>query len=89
MEIIRTNKYRLYPTAKQKSLLHNHFGQTRFVFNSVLNMIQECKFGSYINKKGNKIGSIPSQTVLINQITELKNKYHFYIKLEMTFYKLN
>ena len=51
MEIIRTNKYRLYPTAKQKSLLHNMFGQTRFVFNSVLNMIQECKFGSYVNKK--------------------------------------
>lgn len=77
MEIIRTNKYRLYPNAKQKSLLHNHFGQTRFVFNSVLNMIQECKFGSYINKKGNKIGSIPSQTVLINQVSELKNKYPF------------
>lgn len=77
MEIIRTNKYRLYPTAKQKSLLHNMFGQTRFVFNSVLNMIQECKFGSYINKKGITCGSIPSQTVLINQVTELKNKYPF------------
>ena len=77
MEIIRTNKYRLYPNSKQKSLLHNMFGQTRFVFNSVLNMIQEYKFGSYVNKKGEKYGSIPSQTVLINQITELKNKYPF------------
>ena len=77
MEIIRTNKYRLYPNSKQKSLLHNMFGQTRFVFNSVLGMIQECKFGSYINKRGNKIGSIPSQTTLINQVTELKKEHLF------------
>ena len=36
MEIIRSSKYRLYPTAKQKSLLHNLFGSTRFTFNLFL-----------------------------------------------------
>ncbi len=77
MEIIRSNKYRLYPNAKQKSLLHNHFGNTRFVFNSVLGMIQESKFGTIISKYGKEVSIIPSQTQIVNQVTILKSKYPF------------
>ena len=77
MEIIRSNKYRLYPNAKQKSLLHNHFGSTRFVFNSVLGMIQESKFGTTISKSGKEVSIIPSQTQIVNQVTILKSEYPF------------
>ena len=77
MEIIRSNKYRLYPNAKQKSLLHNHFGSTRFVFNSVLGMIQESKFGTTVSKSGKEVSIIPSQTQIVNQVTILKSEYPF------------
>ncbi len=77
MEIIRSNKYRLYPNAKQKSLLHNHFGSTRFVFNSVLGMIQESKFGTTLSKSGKEVSIIPSQTQIVNQVTILKSEYPF------------
>ena len=77
MEIVRSAKYRLYPTAKQKSLLHNHFGSTRFVFNSVLGMIQESKFGTTLSKSGKEVSIIPSQTQIVNQVTILKSEYPF------------
>ncbi len=62
MEIVRSAKYRLYPSAKQKSLLHNLFGSTRFTYNLFLGKIQESYFGTSLNKKtGELVPKIPSE----------------------------
>ena len=55
MEIVRSAKYRLYPSAKQKSLLHNLFGSTRFIYNLFLSKIQDSHFGTSLNKKTNSL----------------------------------
>ena len=47
MELVRTNKHRLYPNAVQKSMLHEMFGVSRFVFNNTLGKIQESYLGTY------------------------------------------
>ena len=71
MQIIRANKYRLYPTAKQKQILHDYFGASRFVFNDVLSKIQNKYFGEVtLENRDNKVVSrIPNQTELINELT--------------------
>ena len=76
MEIIRANKYRLYPSAKQKQILHDYFGASRFVFNNVLSKIQNKDFGEKTHK--NKvIPVIPNQTSMINSLTEIKRNHPF------------
>lgn len=76
MEIIRANKYRLYPSAHQKQILHEYFGASRFVFNNVLSKIQNNHFGTKLHK--NKVISvIPSQTKLINELTNIKEEHIF------------
>ena len=78
MEIIRSAKYRLYPTAKQKSLLHNLFGSTRFIYNMFLGKIQESYFGTSINKKtGELVPKIPSEFDLSKALTLFKSEYPF------------
>ena len=72
VEVIRTDKFRLYPNARQKSLIHNHFGQTRYVYNQILGKIVNKEYGVTTNKKGEEIPVIPSQTTLVNEITHLK-----------------
>ena len=46
MELVRTNKYRLYPTSKQKALLYEMFGMYRFAYNNLLGKIKDGKFGT-------------------------------------------
>ena len=78
MEIIRSAKYRLYPSAKQKSLLHNLFGSTRFTFNLFLAKTKESYFGTSINKKtGEFIPKIPSEFDLSKALTLFKSEYPF------------
>ncbi len=78
MEIIRSVKYRLYPSAKQKSLLHNLFGSTRFTFNLFLGKIQESYFGTSLNKKtGEFVPKIPSEFDLSKALTIFKQEYPF------------
>jgi putative transposase len=78
MEIIRSAKYRLYPSAKQKSLLHNLFGSTRFTFNLFLGKIQESYFGTSLNKKtGEFIHRIPSEFDLSKALTLFKQEHPF------------
>lgn len=73
MEIIRSSKYRLYPTAKQKSLLHNLFGSTRFIYNLFLSKIGESYFGTSLNKKtGELVPKIPSEFDLSKALTQFK-----------------
>ncbi len=78
MEIIRSAKYRLYPSSKQKSLLHNLFGSTRFIYNLFLGKIQESYFGQVINKKtGEFLPKIPSEFDLSKALTLFKFEYPF------------
>ncbi len=78
MEIVRSSKYRLYPSAKQKSLLHNLFGSTRFVYNLFLGKIQESYFGTSLNKKtGELVPKIPSEFDLSKALTSFKQEYPF------------
>ena len=90
MEIIRSAKYRLYPSAKQKFLLHNLFGSTRFTYNLFLGKIQESYFGEVINKKtGEFIPRIPSEFDLSKALTLFKQEHTFYIVFQICFFKLN
>ncbi len=78
MEIIRGAKYRLYPSAKQKSLLHNLFGSTRFTYNLFLGKIKESYFGTSLNKKtGELVPKIPSEFDLSKVLTLFKSEYSF------------
>ena len=78
MEIVRSAKYRLYPSAKQKSLLHNLFGSTRFTFNLFLGKIQDSYFGTSLNKKtGELVPKIPSEFDLSKALTLFKSDYSF------------
>jgi putative transposase len=61
--MLKSNKYRIYPTEQQKELLTNIFGQVRFVYNLGL----ETKITAYaVNKKNTDCFD------LNKQITELK-----------------
>ncbi len=78
MEIVRSAKYRLYPSAKQKSLLHNLFGSTRFTFNLFLGKIQESYFGTSLNKKtGELVPRIPTEFDLSKALTLFKQEHPF------------
>ena len=78
MEIVRSAKYRLYPSAKQKSLLHNLFGSTRFTFNLFLGKIQESYFGTSLNKKtGELVPRIPTEFDLSKALTLFKQEHSF------------
>jgi len=89
MDLVRTNKYRLYPNAKQRALLHDMFGMYRFVFNNVLGKIQNKEFGTYEVKNGKNKGSIvpriPNQTELIGSSTKLKEEHSFLSKMPNDF----
>lgn len=78
MEIVRSAKYRLYPSAKQKSLLHNLFGSTRFIFNLFLSKIQDSHFGTSLNKNtGLLVPRIPTEFDLSKELTIFKQKHSF------------
>jgi putative transposase len=78
VEIVRSAKYRLYPSAKQKSLLHNLFGSTRFTYNLFLGKVQESYFGKSLNKKtGELVPKIPSEFDLSKALTVFKSDYPF------------
>lgn len=84
-EIVRTNKYRLYPTATQKAMLHEMFSLFRFSYNSVLGKIKDSQFGTYEIKTGKNAGKvtqrIPSQTEIVGYSTRLKDEHAFVNRL--------
>jgi len=89
MELVRTNKYRLYPNATQKALLHEMFSLYRFSFNNILGKIQDKYYGTYTiekgKNKGNIVPKIPSQSELVGSSTLLKKEYSFMNKLPNDF----
>jgi len=48
-DVLKANKYRLYPSDSQKELLDHHFGSVRFIFNLAL----ETKTWAYSSHKAN------------------------------------
>ncbi len=64
--VLKSYKYRLYPTVSQKDLLEKHFGTCRFIYNLAL----ETKNYAYTSHRKNL-----SCFDLINQLPELKNEY--------------
>jgi len=63
--MLRSYKYRLYPTASQRQLINKHIGACRFVYNLAL----ECKQLAYAGTKKNV-----SVFELLRQLTDLKNE---------------
>jgi putative transposase len=63
--MIRTFKYRLYPTAEQQVLLSKHFGSSRWIYNWALQTKKEAY---------TQTGKSPSCFDLQKQITQLKKQ---------------
>ncbi len=78
LEIFRAARFRLYPNAKQKALLHEITGASRFIYNHLLADINDYKFGTY--SKDETTPNIPSKFDLIKRITTLKKGYPFLAK---------
>jgi len=75
--IIRTNKYRLYPNAVQKSLLFNLFNNSRFIWNNTLGRIRDGEYGIYKTKDNRFLPQIPTMTEIIKCSTYIKKNYNF------------
>ena len=81
---IRSAKFVLKPTVKQKEILESFFGLSRAIYNISLHNIKNSKFGTYEvqngKNKGNIVPKIPSEFDLNKSFPKLKEEYD-YIKL--------
>ena len=78
---IRSAKFVLKPTTKQKEILESFFGISRALYNISLHNIKNFKFGAHEVKdgknKGNIVPKIPSEYDLNKFLTKLKEVYSF------------
>ena len=78
---IRSTKFVLKPTSRQKEILESFFGLSRAIYNISLYNIKNSKFGDYEIKngknKGNIVPRIPSEIDLNNSIPKLKEEYSY------------
>ena len=74
---IRSAKFVLKPTARQKEILESFFGISRALYNISLYNIKDSKFGTYETKNGNIVPKIPSEIDLNNSIPKLKEEYSY------------
>ena len=78
---IRSAKFVLKPTSKQKEILESFFGLSRAVYNISLYNIKNSKFGDYEIKNGKNKGKIvpriPNEYDLYKSFTKLKEEYSF------------
>ena len=56
---IRSTKFVLKPTTRQKEILESFFGINRALYNISLYNIKDFKFGEYETKNGNIVPRIP------------------------------
>ena len=81
---VRSAKFVLKPTVKQKEILESFFGLSRAIYNISLHNIKNSKFGTYEiqngKNKGNIVPKIPSEFDLNKSFPKLKEEYD-YIKL--------
>lgn len=66
--IITTYKFRLYPTKEQQQLLKQHAGNTRFMWNQLVN---------YINEHNKETKKLPNRKKLQEKIIEIKQQHEF------------
>lgn len=78
---IRSVKFVLKPTIKQKEILESFFGLSRAIYNISLYNIKNSKFGDYEiqngKNKGNVVPRIPSEFDLNKSLPKLKDEYDF------------
>lgn len=78
---IRSAKFVLKPTVKQKEILESFFGLSRAIYNISLYNIKQSKFGTYEiqngKNKGNIVPKIPTEFDLNKSLPKLKEEYGF------------
>ena len=74
---IRSAKFVLKPTTRQKEILESFFGINRALYNISLYNIKDFKFGTYETKNGSIVPKIPSEIDLNNSIPKLKEVYSY------------
>ena len=78
---IRSAKFVLKPTSRQKEILESFFGLSRAIYNISLYNIKNSKFGDYEIKngknKGNVVPRIPTEFDLNKSLPKLKEEYSF------------
>ena len=78
---IRSAKFVLKPTVKQKEILESLFGLSRAIYNISLYNIKNSKFGTYEiqngKNKGNIVPKIPTEFDLNKSFPKLKEEYSF------------
>ena len=72
---VRSAKFVLKPTVKQKEILESFFGLSRAIYNISLHNIKNSKFGNYEIKngknKGNIVPKIPTEFDLYYSFSKL------------------
>ena len=78
---IRSAKFVLKPTSRQKEILESFFGLSRAIYNISLYNIKNSKFGDYEIKngknKGNIVPKIPTKFDLDKSLPKLKEEYNY------------
>ena len=74
---IRSAKFVLKPTTRQKEILESFFGISRALYNISLYNIKDSKFGTYELENGNKVPKIPTEFDLNNSLPKLKEEYSY------------
>lgn len=70
MQVIKSLRTKLYPTATQKAMLYKMFNADRFIYNHLLGLIKDHHFGDYV--KDPTRPNIPSKFDLVKEITKIK-----------------
>ena len=74
---IRSAKFVLKPTSRQKEILESFFGISRALYNISLYNIKNSEFGTYETKNGSIVPKIPSEFDLNKSLTKLKEEYSY------------
>ena len=78
---VRSAKFVLKPTVKQKEVLGSFFGLSRAIYNISLHNIKNSKFGNYEvqngKNKGNIVPRIPTEFDLNKSLPKLKEEYDY------------
>ena len=74
---IRSAKFVLKPTSRQKEILESFFGINRALYNISLYNVKNSKFGTYELENGSIVPKIPSEIDLNNSIPKLKEEYSY------------
>ena len=78
---VRSAKFVLKPTVRQKEILESFFGLSRAIYNISLHNIKNSKFGTYEiqngKNKGNIVPKIPTEFDLNKSLPKLKEEYDY------------